>query len=354
MKFLLVLIVLAFSGDNHGLGYPCKQNSFKQFTKCRGGGFTNYNGVTPVSRSQCFDFCSDNEFGYFGWNSDGGFCRCYPCENGVQPHSVRDWPGTTNTNLLFKTNNEDFGECNDITPEEQDMPEPVEDTNDGQGYPCKASSFKQYTKCNGRDWVNGANDNALTTREDCFNNCYTDKKYEYFGWNSDGTFCRCYKCSSGPRKTSQRDYPGAENTNLLFKATGSEAGECVDVTESGSACDQGNAPDGTRCTQDEQCESGTCCERYKVCGNQASGTQIALDGKAYNGVSKRWDLPINEDTWACSKVSSTEMTVSAAEGCSGVPTWAYGMFALLILNPLIFLWTRSEKGSEYESLLDEE
>ena len=52
-----------------------------------------------------------------------------------------------------------------------------------------------------------------------------------------------------------------------------------------------------------------CCDNYKVCGDQASGTQIAIDGKAYNTASGKWDLTINWDTWPCSEVGSESNSI---------------------------------------------
>jgi len=229
-----------------------------------------------------------------------------------------------------------------------------ENTNDGYGFPCKASTFKQFTKCKGKDWVNGEDEDMAdgTTRAQCCSNCQA-KGYEYFGWNSDKTFCRCYGCSKGPKQTSQKDYPGTQYRNLLFKVHG-DAGKCQDTTESGSACDMHVAQEGTRCVSDSDCEGEMqCCENYKVCGDKASGTQIAVDGKAYNSASGKWDLTINWDTWACSEVGSEmQVAVASAADC-GMPIWAYGMFALLTLNPIVLLWTRSQKGDQYTNLLED-
>jgi len=224
----------------------------------------------------------------------------------------------------------------------------AEDTNDGLGYPCKASTYKQYTKCKAKDWENGENEEG-TSRADCCSNCQK-KGYEYFGWNSDKTFCRCYGCSKGPKVTSQKDYPGTQYRNLLFKVHG-VAGKCNEFAESGSACDMHQAQEGTRCVSDSDCEGEMqCCENYKVCGNQASGTQIAIDGKAFNPASGKWDQTINWDTWPCSEVGAeTQVAAVSADVCS-MPTWAYGMFALLIVNPVIMLWSRSEIGEQYSNL----
>jgi len=229
-----------------------------------------------------------------------------------------------------------------------------DNTNGGLGYPCKASELSQYTKCKGNrsTWVNGENED-VTSRADCYAKC-VGLKYEYFGWNSDETFCRCYTCNNGPKLSDKKPYPGTYGKNLLFKATNDEAGWCNEVAESGSACDMHKALDGTRCVSNDDCDSGKCCENYKVCGDQASGTQIAIEGKAYNSASGQWDLVINWDTWACSQVGSAQVQVATSANQCGMPTWAYGMFALLIVNPVVLLWSQRQKGDEYRNLLDEQ
>jgi len=234
------------------------------------------------------------------------------------------------------------------------------DDNNGLGYPCKASVFKQYTKCKGKKWVNGENPDT-TTRKQCADNCkLKGDKYGYFGWNSDESYCRCYTCNKGAKVTSQRDYPNTQGRNLLFKiysnADGSEKGVCRDVAESGSACDMHQAQEGTRCFSSADCAGDmTCCENYKVCGDQASGNQIAINGKAYNPTSGKWDLTINWDTWPCSEVGSeVQVQVAVSADQCGMPTWAYGMFALLIVNPVVLLWSQRQKGDHYRNLLDEQ
>jgi len=232
-----------------------------------------------------------------------------------------------------------------------------DNTNNGLGYPCKASDFKQYTKCKGNKWVNGENED-VTTRSECFANC-VDKGYEYFGWNSDETFCRCYECNIGPKVTSQQDYPNTQGRNLLFKTTNSAVGECNDVAESGSACDMHQAQEGTRCFSSADCAGEMqCCENYKVCGDKASGTQISIDGKAFNPASGKWDLTINWDTWPCSEVGSevqlSDFKVATSLGQCGTPTWVYAMFVLVLLNPVVLFWTQRQKGDQYRNLLDEQ
>merc|ERR1712066_1059235 len=177
-----------------------------------------------------------------------------------------------------------------------------------------------------------------TTRADCSSNCQA-KGYEYFGWNS------------------QKAYPGTQYRNLLFKVHG-DAGRCNEVAESGSACDMHQAQEGTRCVSDSDCEGEMqCCENYKVCGDQASGTQIAIDGKAFNSASGKWDLTINWDTWPCSEVGSevqVQVKVATSADQYGMPTWAYGMLALLMVNPVLLLWSQRQKGDQYRNLLDEQ
>lgn len=230
---------------------------------------------------------------------------------------------------------------------------------------CRKSNNQQLQYCYG-----GFDSKDADSLNDCGQKCHdhtkngSPKPRNYFLYTTSS--CKCYKCGAGTKDNAVEYTEAAESgdgTDRLYVWSdvvvngNSVSDNCGGNTQSTGSCS--GAADGTRCTEDSQCAGGDCCENYHVCGQSGGGIDAAHNGKkwdgyGYNVVVSDWEWA---NTWACSSYAGygweTQVAVSQTS-CDGMPTWAYGMFALLTLNPIILLWTRREKGDAYKNLLDEE